>query len=151
MTTATAKRPTMYRCPWCDIDGMTRHEFRRHRERDCLPEEQRRIACEDCGQEFIWWPAYVRHRAQVHRQRRKDNAAVAQRNSAPNLADRCFYRTDRYDALRNETIAGTGPFFNEPVVVSLHASKFKLRVLQPAKSFAGKPGHRWIEYGIVDA
>src|SRR5206468_12377003 len=89
----------------------------------------------------------VRNGPQMHRLRGKHDPFMSSANGAIDLRNRRFNRSERDDALRDKTLAVRGPLVNEPVVVSLHAGEFQIRVPQRAECLAGKTGESWIKDG----
>src|SRR5262249_26435533 len=53
--------------------------------------------------------------------------------------------------LGNETRAHTGPLFNEPIVIGLHARQLKLWISNTPKGFTSEPRHRGVEHGVGDS
>ena len=73
------------------------------------------------------------------------------RNGALDLGHRRRGRPDGHNALRDESLAGAGPFFDQPVVISLHASELQVRIFQPREILSRRPCHRRVKHRIVYA
>ena len=72
-------------------------------------------------------------------------------DASANFFNRRIGWKERHDALWNETLAHAGPFFEQPIVVSLHAGKLQLGIFDMAETLPTYSRDRWIEHGIIDS
>lgn len=93
----------------------------------------------------------VRHVAQELRQGWVNDPPVAVPHRSLDLRNRRVHGVNGHDALRDETLAGGGPFFNQPVVVGPHARLLELVILDATEGPAPTARHRRIQNGKVHA
>src|SRR5262245_47219723 len=105
----------------------------------------------DCPNWVVLCSAHVRHGAQMHWQRRENNAAMSFGHSPLNFFYSRLDWPDGNDALRDETGAGSGPLLDQPVIISLHASKLELWILEPTEHLSRETRHRRVKHRIVHA
>ena len=90
------------------------------------------------------------HIAQMHWRGRKDDPAMATLDCALDLGHRGSDGSDGNQALRYEAAAHARPFFNQPVVVGLHARELEVRIFERGKNFPGKSRQHGIKHRVVD-